>query len=89
MRFEAPSIHGMCPACCSVTCGCKFKRRKRWLRFSGRGSEAWCDSLRRLRDDLSLRRSMEEMGRRRAEDLYSLRSALPTMVKTIKSVAAK
>lgn len=57
--------------------------------FLAEGPEAWCDSLRRLRNDSSLRRSMGEMGRRRAEDLYSLRSALPTMVKTIKSVAAK
>jgi glycosyltransferase involved in cell wall biosynthesis len=57
--------------------------------FFADNKEAWLDSLRRLRDDLPLRRSMGERGRTRVENLYSLRSASPTMVSTINLVAAK
>jgi glycosyltransferase involved in cell wall biosynthesis len=57
--------------------------------FFADNPDAWLDSLRRLRDDLLLRRSMGELGRRRIENLYSLRSALPTMVSTINLVAQK
>jgi glycosyltransferase involved in cell wall biosynthesis len=51
--------------------------------------DAWLDSLRKLRDDVLLRRRMGESGRRRAEDIYSLQRALPTMASAIKLVAAK
>jgi glycosyltransferase involved in cell wall biosynthesis len=57
--------------------------------FFADNPERWRCSLRQLRDDLSLRRSMGEIGRKRVEALYSLHSALPTMVNTIKLVAAK
>lgn len=50
--------------------------------------EGWGNCLRRLRDDLSLRREMGQNGRRRVEGFYSLRRALPIMAKTIGSVVA-
>jgi glycosyltransferase involved in cell wall biosynthesis len=52
-------------------------------------AEAWRDSLRRLRDDSSLRRRMGEYGRKQVENHYSLRSTLPSMADTIKCVAGK
>ena len=53
------------------------------------GPQAWLDALRRLRDDRALRQSMGTAGRRRVEQLYSLRNTLPIMVDTIKASAAK
>jgi glycosyltransferase involved in cell wall biosynthesis len=51
-------------------------------------AHAWLDSLRRLRDDFVLRGRMGTAARKRVEDRYSLRSALPMMAKTIKAAAA-
>ena len=49
----------------------------------------WLDALRRLRDDPALRQSFGTTARQTVEQLYSLRSTLPVMVKTIKAVAAR
>lgn len=57
--------------------------------FLAGDAQAWGDSLRRLRDDLRLRRNMGAMGRKRVETSYSLRRTLPTMVDTIKLVVTK
>jgi glycosyltransferase involved in cell wall biosynthesis len=53
------------------------------------GPEAWLDGLRRLRDDVALRKSMGAAARKRVEQFYSLRTMLPIMAETIKTVAAK
>ena len=53
-----------------------------------RDSGAWLDGLRRLKDDGALRRDMGVAARQRIEHFYSLRTALPVMSKTIKTVAA-
>ena len=50
---------------------------------------AWLDGLRRLRDDVALRKSMGGAARKQVEQFYSLRSMLPIMAETIKTVAAK
>ena len=57
--------------------------------FFAENADGWRDGLRRLRDDLSLRRTMGGKGRTRVEHLYSLRGTLPTVANTINSVAAK
>ena len=51
-------------------------------------SDAWLDGLRRLKDDGALRRDMGVAARQRIEHFYSLRTALPVMSNTIKTVAA-
>ena len=48
----------------------------------------WLEALRRLRDAPALRQSFGTTARQTAEQLYSLRSTLPVMVRTIKAVAA-
>ena len=57
--------------------------------FFAENSVEWRDSLQRLRDNLALRCSMGENGRKRVEDLYSLRAMLPIVANTIKLVATK
>jgi glycosyltransferase involved in cell wall biosynthesis len=52
------------------------------------GSDAWLDGLRRLKNDGVLRRGMGVAARQRIEHFYSLRTALPVMSNTIKTVAA-
>jgi glycosyltransferase involved in cell wall biosynthesis len=57
--------------------------------FLAETPEGWRDGLRRMRDDVSLRRTMGENCRRRVEELYSLRRTLPTIANTINSAAAR
>lgn len=49
-------------------------------------TDDWLGSLRTLRDDEALRQSLGVAARQKVEQMYSLRSALPVMVKAIKSV---
>jgi glycosyltransferase involved in cell wall biosynthesis len=63
-----------------VDAGCGF--------FAGTPDE-WRDRLRRMRGGVSLRRAMGENGRKRVEELYSLRGILPTVANTINSAAAR
>jgi glycosyltransferase involved in cell wall biosynthesis len=51
-------------------------------------SDAWLNGLRRLKDDGALRHDMGVAARQRIEHFYSLRTALPVMSNTIKTVAA-
>jgi glycosyltransferase involved in cell wall biosynthesis len=48
----------------------------------------WLNALRRLRVDAALRQSFGAAARQTVEQLYSLESTIPLMVKTIKAVAA-
>ena len=48
--------------------------------------QMWIQSLRKLRDDLSLREQLGAAGRTRVKKLYSLQSNLPTLAKTIKDL---
>lgn len=52
-------------------------------------AEEWINALRRLRDDPELRQSYGTAARQTIEQFYSLQSALPVMVKTIKAVIAE
>ncbi len=56
--------------------------------FAGTPDE-WRDRLRRMRGGALLRRAMGENGRKRVEELYSLRSILPTVASTISLAAEK
>lgn len=51
-------------------------------------SAVWLGALRRLRDDPALRQSFGTAARQRVEKMYSLRSTLPVMEKTIKALVA-
>jgi glycosyltransferase involved in cell wall biosynthesis len=54
--------------------------------FLATGRDEWRNTLHRLRCDAPLRRRMGAAGRKKVEDLYSLRSAVPVMANTIKEV---
>jgi glycosyltransferase involved in cell wall biosynthesis len=55
--------------------------------FFASSSEEWIINLRRLRDDVTLRKRMGSAARERIEMCYSLRSTLPTMTNAILSAA--
>ena len=57
--------------------------------FLADGPEAWRSALRRLRDNSAIRRRVGQRGRKRVEEMYSLESTVPTLVDTIRTVAAK
>ena len=48
--------------------------------------QMWLQSLRKLRDNPSLRNQLGSVGRARVEELYSLHSNLPVLEKTIKDL---
>ena len=55
--------------------------------FLASDSEEWITNLRRLRDDVALRKRMGSAARERIEMCYSLHSTLPTMMNVILSAA--